>query len=88
MARNTALGVDRIELTPSRSRGQGDVLLLYTAASRAAQRLRRVLGEEASLRRGEATPPGRSDRQALADDLRAMLERFSGDQMPEDDRAF
>jgi phosphoserine phosphatase RsbU/P len=92
VARNTALGVDRIELAAQQeSLAQGDVLLLYTdGLTELRNGFQQMLGEErlsSGVAEAYAAGPERPV-QALADDLRAMLERFRGDQMPEDDRAF
>lgn len=92
VARNTALGVDRIELAAqSESLAKGDVLFLYTdGLTEMRNGFQQMLGEErlsAGVAEAYAAGPERPV-QALAGDLYAMLERFRGDQMPEDDRAF
>lgn len=92
VAKNPALGVMDVALTAQTERlGSGDLLVLYTdGLTELKNSFRQMLGEEqlgAGLAQIYASlPTGPADK--LAAELSAMLERYRGDQMPEDDSAF
>lgn len=90
---NSVVGVAPMPMTSQKAQmAKGELLVLYTdGLTELRNASREMLGEKALSEGLARLYRGRPRNAALADvagDLKSMLSEFSGDQVPEDDRAF